>query len=336
MHGIDFARADNCFPRLEDPRAAQRWMDGMLDLPWKKLLDTVSLEANSFLKHGQDAARGEYHWSLHQSEWATDVMFERPQDLAAIYPALTRHAISDFSSGDVMRFLGKKLHPLFQGEVVSNFKQRPEGICVRHQAAFNSVKMYDKGGSLLRVETTIQRPGEFKRKRRAQGKKDSAVKLRPLRKGIADLKARAAVSDEANRRYLDALAVVDDDQTVQQLLKGVLTRAAIGGNKVRALHPWSEPDLSLLKAIGRGEFALAGFRNKDLVPLLFSGQPSDDPTRRKLSARVSRLLRLLRAHRLIRKRDGTHRYLVTDKGRAVIAAVVATSAAQLSKLKQCA
>ena len=333
--GITASRADNCFTWLSDPKAAQKIMDKMLDLPWIRLLDEVTFEANPFLEHLQQASGGSFHWTIHQSEWATDIMFKRPTDLAAIYPSFTRHAISEFSSPHVMRFLGKRLVPQFQGEIVSNYKVRPEGICVKHAAAQNSIKMYDKAGSTLRIETTIQRPAEFKRKRRAEGKPDSPVELRPIRKGVADIKARASVSQEANSRYLDALAVVDEDNVVQEILKDVLVPAEIGDRRVRALRPWSEPDLNLLRAVARGEFVTAGFRNRDIAALLCP-EHENDASRKCSSARISRLLRLLRAHGIIRKREGTHRHFVTNKGRVVIAAVIATSTAQLSKLKQCA
>ncbi len=97
----------------------------------------------------------------------------------------------------------------------------------------------------------------------------------------------------------------------------------------------ANPDLPLLQAIGRGEFLVNGFRNRDLLPLLFPGAVDPDQ-RKKLSAKVTRLLRILRAHGVIEKVTGTHRYHVTASGRRLIAAVVAAGAASLSQLKQCA
>jgi hypothetical protein len=76
-------------------------------------------------------------------------MFRSPAPLARIYPALVRHAITSFSSADVMRFLGHrvtshgKVRGDFKGEVVSDLKQRPEGIRGKHSLNANSVKMYD-------------------------------------------------------------------------------------------------------------------------------------------------------------------------------------------------
>ncbi|HET9361532.1 MAG TPA: hypothetical protein VFO58_17390 [Vicinamibacterales bacterium] len=334
--GIEYRRADNCFLSLGDVDRAQQIMDRMVDLPWRAVLDRYVSTVSPVLDEIAEHAGGSYRWSLHQCEFATDVMFRSPDALAALYPSLARFAITDLGSKDTMRFLGKPLAATFRGEVVTNYKVRPEGICVRHAAAGNSIKMYDKQGSVLRVETTTNRPNEFKTRRRADGDPDSERKLRPLRKGLADIKARVRASDAANDRYLDALASVDSDKTVEDVLGKVLGRATIGGRPVRALKPWSDPDLALLRAVGRGEFVTNGFRSRDITALLGEPVPTDPDQRRRFMAKLSRQLRLLRAHAVIAKIDGTHRYRVTKAGRTLISAVTAALDASIAKLKQCA
>ncbi len=94
--------------------------------------------------------------------------------------------------------------------------------------------------------------------------------------------------------------------------------------------------MALLEAIARGEFVANGSRNRDLVRLLFPDLPDDLKANRKASAKVTRLLRLLRAHHLIHKVEGTHRYRVTDTGRTAIAATLAARDVPLSTLQQCA
>jgi hypothetical protein len=334
--GIEYRRADNCFLSLDDVERAQQVMEVMADLPWRTVLDRYINVVSPVLGEIAEHAGGCYRWSLHQCEFATDVMFRSPHVLAGLYPSLARYAIADLGSADTMRFLGKPLTATFRGEVVTDYKLRPEGICVRHAAAGNSIKMYDKQGSVLRVETTTNRPSEFKVRRRADGDPDSERKLRPLRKGIADIKPRVRASDAANNRYLDALASVDSDKTVEDVLGKVLQRAAIGGRPVRALKPWAEPDRVLLRAIARGNFIANGFRSRDIAALLGKPIPTDPGQRRRFMAKLSRQLRLLRAHGVIAKIDGTHRYRVTSAGRAVVTAVAATLDASIAKLKRCA
>jgi len=158
--------------------------------------------------------------------------------------------------------------------------------------------------------------------------------MRPLRKGLADLKPRFRVSTDANDRYLDALATVDNDRTVQDVLAKVLGRAEIGSREVRALRPWADPDVSLLRVIGSGEFITNGFRSRDILPRLYA-IPNDVPERTKLTAKLSRQLRLLRAHGIIEKIPGTHRYRVTRTGRTLMTAVTAALDASITQLKQC-
>lgn len=330
--GMDYTRADNCFLALADVERAQRLMDRMLDLRWMRVLDRLAATACPVLPLIAHHARGRLYWTVHQSELATDVMFRRAEDLAALYPDLADHAIRTLGSHDVMRYLGRRLTPQFRGEVVTTFKHRPEGICVRHRAGRNSIKMYDKAGSVLRVETTIDDPSVFKRRRRAQADPDSEYKPRPVRKTVADLRARAKVSVDANARYLDFLATVDQDKTVGEILAAVLRPTDLGGRRVRALAPWSMPDFDLLCAVAAGSFLVDGFRNRDIRHALFPAAAAD----RRTAAKVSRLLRLLHAHGLIQRLDGTHRYRLTAKGRLVITAVVTTHDTSVAKLRNCA
>jgi hypothetical protein len=102
-----------------------------------------------------------YYWVVDQAEIATDVMFKDRASLAAVMPDLVHHASLNMSSADVMRFLGRKLHPSLKAEVVTDTKARPEGWRVKHRLARNWIKVYDQV-SVLRVETVINNPREFR------------------------------------------------------------------------------------------------------------------------------------------------------------------------------
>ncbi len=145
-------------------------------------------------------------------------MFTSPKALASIYPALVRGGISTFSSNDVMRFLGRKLHGNFAEEVVSDYKKRPEGIRIKHRVGANALKLYDKQGSNLRVETTINDPSDFKVFRPKQGEPDGACKWRPMRKNIADIYRRSKISQDSNERYLDALSSLNTDKSLCEIV----------------------------------------------------------------------------------------------------------------------
>jgi len=335
--GISYRRHDNCFPGIDDVAKAQKLMNRQLRISWRKALTGVARRLNP--DHGQ-MFRGfplpSYYWSMFQSEWATDVMFEKASDLAAIYPAMVVHAMQTFSSGDVMRFLGRKLHTRFEGEIVSDFKNRPEGIRIKHRVQTNSIKAYDKAGTILRIETTMNEPQDFKVFRPKEGDPHGTSEWRPLRRGVADVYRRAQVSQAANERYLDALASVDTSSPLGELIGDICRSTTYRGKRVRALRPWAEPDLALFLAVSRGEFCVNGFRNRDLQSLLFDRAPDNPQEKRSRSARMSRLLRMLRAHHLIQKVPRTHRYLLTPRGRDLLSAVLGAHRITLEQLNKIA
>ena len=158
---MNYAQKENCFTWISHLKGAQRLMDKQLEINWPEQLDWILRQNHPLASEICQPLGLRYYWTTQESEYATDVMFKSPKPLSRIYPALVRHAITSFSSADVMRFLGhrvaahRKVRGNFKGEVVSDLKERPEGIRVKHTLNANSLKMYDKQGSVLRIETTI-------------------------------------------------------------------------------------------------------------------------------------------------------------------------------------
>jgi hypothetical protein len=332
--GLAYLRADNCFLSIDDFARAQALLDRQLRTNWPRELGRVAAALNPAR---DDILRGPvpYYWTTHQSEWATDLAFRDARSLAEVYPPLLVHAVTTFRSPDVMRFLGKKLDLRFQGEIVSDLRERPEGVRVKHRLGVNSVKLYDKMGSVLRAETTVNDPRPFKVYRAAEGDPAGEKSWRPMRKGLADQHARAQAAQAVNERYLDALADVDTDAPLGTLLAGVCKGVTWNGKRVRGLRPVPGGDLELLQVVSRGEFALQGLRNRDLQVHLFKTAPKDAVECRRRSAKVTRLLRLLRAHGILHKLPHTHRYKLSPRGRELAAAILATqrlTLAQINKL----
>jgi hypothetical protein len=268
-------------------------------------------------------------------------MFKSPALLAALYPRLIRQGMETLGSRDVLRFPGKNVpdgrnaHGNFKGQVLSDLKDRPEGLRVKHAVNGNSVKMYDKQGSVLRVETTINQPGDFKVYRGTESE-PKKKRWRRMRKGVADIHRRAQVSQKSNQRYLEAMAAVETSTPLKELAAPLCRPARRRGDRARALNPLSLPDAALLEAVVRGEFTINGFRNRDVRRLLHGEDPADRAESRRRSAATGRQLRLLRVHGLIRKVPRTHRYMVTDQGRLVITALLAARQANAAALAKAA
>ncbi len=334
--GIGYTKRDNCFVALDDFATAQRLLDEQLRTHGPTGLDRLCTEVHPAYRDLFGNADIPYYWSVHQMEWATDVGFQSPAALAAIYPDLVHYAITQLRSPEVMRFLGRKLTGNFQGEVVSDCGPRVEGIRVKHRVDRNSVKLYDKFGQVLRVETTMNRPREIQTYRPREGDPTGPRVWRRLRKGISGIHRLAAVSQRANERYLTALAQVAEHTRLHQLVDAVCRPTTVHGRRLRALRPWAEPDTALLTAVSRGEFILTGFRHRDLRAILHPNSSPDAHSRRAAAGRITRLLRMLRAHKLIRKLPKTHRYQLTKKGRLLITAILAAHQADVSTLLKAA
>jgi len=345
--GLAYRRQGNCFVEIEDLCSAQALYDAQLKTDWVKALDELGKQIHPLQEELLASFKTSYYWSTRESEWSSDLLFEKDAHLTRLYPRLVEHAMVSFSSGDVLRFLGKRIRqdgrlpPSFEGEVTSDLKTRQEGLRVKHWVNHNSVKMYDKahategfGGGVLRVETTIYNESEFRVFRPKEGANESEQdkQWRVMRRGVADLYLRAQVSQQANNRYLNALASADQSLTLGECLEPILHHTEWHGKRVRALRPFDPDDMDLLKVVGRAEFVINGMRNRDLQSLLYSGAAVDAQESRRHSGCITRKLRLLRAHGLIEKVPHTHRYLVTQQGRQILTALLAARQTPICQL----
>ena len=334
---IGFDQRDNCFVDVDDLAQAQTLLSQQLQTNWSGLLDGLVERLHPAHRTMFTAPPLDYYWSAEETEWATDVLFRSPAALARVYPNLLRHATTTFGSRDVLRFLGQApvVHRNTTREIISSTLTRPEGTRVKHAINRNSIKIYDKQQSVLRVETTINNPRDMKVYRPKEGDATGPKSWQRLRKGVADLHRRAEISQKSNERYLETLAAVEHDQPLGETVRPICQPTQWQGRRVRGLQPLGPDDSRLLAAVIRGEFALNGFRNRDLRPLLFGdGEVPADEARRQ-SAKITRLLRLLRGHGLIQKVPKTHRYTLTESGRQTITALQIakqTSTQKLAKL----
>jgi hypothetical protein len=341
--GIGFTRSDNCLTSVADVEAAQKLLDGQPWAKWNGMLNRLlKRSCPALLELPLADRRHKYYWSAEETEWATDVMFRSPAALAKWYPSLIQHATTTFSSRDVMRFLGRTRLPArggvdvrFNGQVVSHLRERPEGLRIKHRMNANSVKMYDKQGSVLRIETTINDAHDLSVYRTSESDTKGKKKWQRLRKGVADLPRRAAISQAANRRYLSALAATDATTPLGQVADAIRRPLIRQGRRFRGLNPISGPDADLAAVLLRGEFVLNGFRNRDVRQRLHPGT-STVVQQRRHSAQISRLLRLFREHGLIRKLKGKHRYHLTAHGRRTLPAFIAARNASTEKLNKLA
>jgi len=331
--GIGYEKRDNCFAHIDDMAKAQKIMDQLVERKWAGWLQSWARRVNPLINPKTGLSLRDYYWTVMEGEYATDILFKDTARLKEIYPSLIRHAINNFGCEDILRFLGRRIGSKFNGEIKSEVKRRQDGVRIKHWVEENWIKMYDKQGSVLRVETTINNPRRFKVYRRAIRKGQRVMAWLPMRKGVVDIRRRVELSRAANERYLEALSVVGETQPSYKLLDPISKRIVRDGQPYRPIHPISLEDSKLLATIMHGEFLLQGFRNADLRARLERSAQQNPTSRRKATARITRKLRLLRAHGLIAKVSRTHYYRLTRRGQLIASTALTFRDGDLAVLK---
>ena len=310
VKGVAYEQHENAFTSIEDCAKAQLLADRFAPLKWVNILHVFARRVNPLLK--TILRDMEYHWVIDQAEYATDIMCHSHACLDELYTKWQKHAAVCFQADDIMRFMGRKLHGSFNSTIVTDAKYRPAVTRIKHTVRGNWIKMYNKQGIVLRVETVINRPGEFRVFRLGRGKKGGS--FQPMRKGVTNMARYAALGLRANSSYLDALSPVDDPAEAYRELNRICEPAIKANRRVRPLNPLRDRDRTLFEAVVRGEHHLHGFKAQEIGSRLGVVYAADPRERKRQSAQVNRKLRLLRVHGLITRHGRSRRYRVTDMG----------------------
>jgi hypothetical protein len=322
-HHLGFDQHDNAFVQLDDAAQAQQIADGFPHLPWTKILDRWAKPLLRPLTQRPWLKRLPYYWVIDQAEFSTDVRFRSRAELAELYPRLLEHALLQFSAADILTFLGRKLDPRFQGEVLTDGKkERWPGARIKQRMKNNWLKMYDKFGLLLRIETVINQPREFRVRRPCTRQGTTQMAWLPMNKGVSNFYHYHEVAQAANTRYLNALAVVDMPSATRKQLDRVCEPVQYHHHRQRGLNLLQAQEQRLFLAVLRGDHLLNGFRNRDLAEHLYPRPTQDGQEQRRRTAQISRQMQLLRAHGLIAKIPHSYRYKVTAKGHALMSTAI--------------
>jgi hypothetical protein len=315
--GIVFAQVDNAFVELGDVAAAQRAADRFAKLPWPKILERYARQVNPLL---QAELKGlSHYWVVDQAEYATDIRFANRHALAGLFARLVEFALLTFSPKKIFGYLGRKWHERFDGEVQTHYKSvREPGTCLKHFMKRNWLKMYDKLGLLLRVETVINQPGEFKVLRECRHR-DGTTSMGwfAMCKGVGNLHHYQSQALACNQRYLEALSAVEDPTPAYDELRQLTEPQRQKGRSYAGFNPARDEEARLFAAVLAGDHIGQGFRNKDIRTALYAGQ-SAHPARHRLSAAVGRLMKRLHVRGLLVKVPRSRRWRVTDRGRRIL------------------
>ena len=299
--GLSYELADNAFLQIENFEKANEL--AALDTQW---LHTKLDQYARIYCPVVASLQLSYRWSISQAEYATDLVFRCQQRLKAIFPPLMETLIQAVKPADIATFLGRKLDPRYQDDMGNRFNKRWLGTRLKHRMGPVSIKLYDKFNVVLRIETTVNDVSFFQQYRQVQHRNGTtSKKFAKMKRTIYSLPPLAETLQTVNLRYLKFISAIDTPEAGNDKLQRLTETVEQKNRRYKGFNLLAEEDASLFRLLLNGDFLIQGFSNRALRQQL-----SDTS-----SAQMSRLLKRLRVHGLIRKVQKRHRYYLTQFGR---------------------
>jgi hypothetical protein len=302
---ISHRMIDNSFVCIDDRSKAQEISD---NLSIEKLHRKLDAFAQKYCPVHKDFKQ-QYHWSIMQCEYSTDIVFYKQGDLKILYEQLIEKAIHSVKPENIISFLGKKMHGKYEGEIGNNYHVRIEGSRIKHTMGTSSIKMYDKFAQILRIETTVNDVTFFKHYREVIHRNGTSTqKDASMKKNIYSLKPLREIVSASNNRYLEFISAIEDNTIGHKKLEKATEPKKVDDRNYKGLNFFSKADKKIVLALAKGEFNIYGFRCKDLAKNLVNYSRDQ----------LSRLIKRLRVHGIIKKIGNSYKYYVTSFGKEVI------------------
>lgn len=303
QRGIAYKMLDNAFVQIADYAVANQVAN---EIDVELLHCRLNAFAQKYCPVVTDL-KLTYYWSIMQAEYATDLVFKSREALQAFYPHLLETLTHAVKPADIATFLGRKLNGNYQGEMGNRFNKRWLGTRIKHQMGPLSIKMYDKFRFILRIEPTVNNVAFFKHYRQVQHRDGSTTMCwAPMKKTIHSLPALRELLFATNQRYLKFISAVATPQVGVEKLHKLAETKTENQHRHKGFNLFSEEDTCLFRSLLQGEFFISGLTNKQL-----RNQYLPD----KSASQVTRLLKRLRVHGVIKKVGKCYKYYLTDFGR---------------------
>lgn len=321
--GIHYERYNNSLVDIDNIERAQEISDHLQNMNLNRKFDGLVSKYNNLLPRFEETFSHGYFWTVFECEYATDIMFKTREKLENIFPSLVEKAFFTFKCNDIMSFFGRKLHPKFQGEVVSDARLRYQGFRIKHKMKSNQVKMYDKY-SCLRIETTINSPKEFKVWKFKHDENtgeaiEGSGRWVSMGKSISNLYRYAEVSKATNMRYINALPSPVDTVTPVKEIESISCSIEVNNRHISGFNILNPETTKILEIIASGDYIVNGITNKNLRNRLFK---DEDMNSIKIRNKTTRLLNKLKNHGIIKKVNHSSKYYLTSKGRKIINSIL--------------
>lgn len=309
QHGIDYTMDDNCFTDISDYEKAQELANSF------KIRAVLVKQLRLWSLYCLPTPIREFgmpYWTLHEVELATDVIFKSAKSLSGLYDEVIQTAILEVKAKNIATFLNRSLEHS-NCEASSRFRTCREGTSIRHNLGPASMKMYDKRGTVLRIETVINDVSFLKTERKVNHRDGTESRQKvPMKKSIYSLIPLLKLMSKANSRYLTYLGGMQECSLELAALRKLTSPVRDGaiGRTVRGINLFNSDDELLLRALLHGGYSLKGFTGRQLRHSLLEGWSP---------GKVSRALKRLRLHGIIKKIGNSYSYYVTKLGKRVIA-----------------
>jgi len=307
-HGIEYEKHDNAFVNISDFDKAQELSD---NFKVEKLHSALDAFMKRYCPLPWDLP---YNYTLSQVEYSLDIVFKSADCLKPLYDNIIETAMHTVTPENIANFLGKRFSVQFEGEAGSRYNKRILGTRIKHQMGETSVKIYDKFGSVLRIEVTSNDVSKFRTFRDVQKKDGSLVgEVANVKKSIYSLFPLAKIFKDAVNRYLSFISDFDDPSDGVKKMDKVTQDIKQGFKNFKGFNFFNKDDEEILKAIADGKFTIHGITRKNLLLML--------PHKSKYQ--ISNILKRLRVHGLLRKVGKSYKYYLTSLARKIIISVFA-------------
>lgn len=307
--GIAYQRLDNAFAHIADYDVANQLSAQFDPALLHRKLDTFAQRFCPVIER----LNLSYQWSISEAEYATDLVFKQQSDLQAFYPPLVETLIHTVKPSDIATFLGRKLSGQYQGEMGNRFNVRHLGTRLKHVMGPVSLKMYDKFSLILRIEVTVNDVSFFQQYREVQHRDgQTEMKYAPMKKTIYSLPPLAELLRAATRRYLEFLSAIATPAVGVQRLNRLSETQVENAHRYTGFNLLAESDTAILRALVSGEFSISGLTSRALRARL----------PHKTRGQISRLLKRLQVHGLLKKIGRHYKYYLTVLGREVATTVL--------------
>jgi len=288
--GVHYRRHDNAFVDVDDPEAIRKAVES---LNGRAVLNRVAYWMNIFFKFdkGKYSTCSKYlhhEWYLSQVEISSNIVFRSARFCTSLFERLLDKFQRLGLPESIAQIFSRRSH---RGTISNTFlRLYDNNACIKHWFRGNSIKQYNKTGSFIRTETTINNP-----------------KSLGLQKPVLYLQACLWKGVECNNRLLDCCADVDvssiSDQECHFFTKPVIDPA---GRRVSAPDFRKDRQAALAKELLKPKYRVHGFKTADLQKNL-SGLFRNP-------AQIRYEMNKLKARGVVIKNNNQSFYTVTKKG----------------------